>query len=458
MRNILLILLIGLAEIGFCQSITESAAKEDLGFLVEKIEEFNPALYKYNPDFKQKADSIIKTVDGVREMSLFKYFGLVNLIVANSNEGHFGVGNWEDEVHNGFGNNTYKYLPLSVEVLDNQVFVVKAFSNEGVLNRGDEILRINGKSSSEIISEMSAYVSSDGHIKANVEKTLSLSFPWKYYLFMEQPEVFQITYKTSGSQAKETAKISAITREEMVKNYQQRYANEKVEKAAEGKDKVYEFEIEDDMAVLTLKSFNRSLVEDNKLKAKKFYKEIFEELEDKAVSHLIVDVRGNTGGRNEFAFEILPFIQKRQSDGVVKTSYSWSGKKREYKIPSKKKLAFSGDVYVLVNGSTFSAGSTVARYLKEYADATVIGEEGGGRYEGFAGGSSEAVYLPNSKLRILIPRYLIEFAPSSKQPTKNRGILPDYEIGYTIQEILDKENKELEFAKQLINKRTTQNK
>jgi C-terminal processing protease CtpA/Prc len=132
---------------------------------------------------------------------------------------------------------------------------------------------------------------------------------------------------------------------------------------------------------------------------------------------------------------MVPYIltESDQPD-YLKKSISWKGKKKTYKMPKPSKSVFSGQIYVLVNGRTYSAGSTLARYLKEFSNATFIGEETGTRYEGFAAGSQQYITLPNSGLRIGIPRYHIFFPQSTKQQTSNRGLLPDYQVEYTIQD------------------------
>ena len=112
------------------------------------------------------------------------------------------------------------------------------------------------------------------------------------------------------------------------------------------------------------------------VKAKKMYESIFKELKEKHISHLVVDLRNNTGGRNEFADDILPFIlQGDESDKYFKWTTSWEGKRRNYKMPKRSKYAYEGSLYVLINGKTYSAGSSLARYLKEYGDAVVVGNQ-----------------------------------------------------------------------------------
>ena len=109
---------------------------------------------------------------------------------------------------------------------------------------------------------------------------------------------------------------------------------------------------------------------------------------------------------------MVPYILKDDRTApYLKKTISWEGKTKTYKFPKRAKLAFSGQVFVLVDGRTFSDGNTLARYFHAFADATIIGEETGTRYEGFAAGSSHHITLTHTGLDIGIPRYHILFPP-----------------------------------------------
>jgi hypothetical protein len=443
-KTVIVFMLTLLTSASVAQTYTDSQVKEDLQFLIGSIEEFEPALYRYNPDFKEKTDAVIRSV--VNDMSVLAYFSLASKIVSLANEGHFNLGDWSDVAHKGFVDNTYKYMPLSVKVIDDRIFVWINSANSEELQRGDEILSINGRASADIIASMLPFIPSDGRIETYQRKNLTIGFPWMYYLYVEQPESFAIQYKRQGQTG--TVTIEALTREGWTANYQQR--KPVTEQEATGVREVYEMEIKEGLAVLKLKDFTRSIVEKYDLEADKLYKEIFSQLRTANVSNLVIDLRDNTGGRNEFADELIPFIMKAQKKGSFKTTESWMGKKKVYSLPKMNKLAFKGNIYVLVNGRTYSAGAEIARYLKEYGNATVIGEETGTRYEGFAAGSTQSIVLPNSDIRIGIPRYHLGFPPSSSQKTSNRGLLPDHEVSYTIEDLMNEKDLEMEVALALI--------
>jgi hypothetical protein len=436
-----------LAAGSVAQTYTNNQTKEDLQFLIGSIEEFEPALYQYNPDFKEKAEAVVNSVEN--EVPVLTYFSLVSKIVSLANEGHFNLGDWGDVAHKGFVDNTYKYMPLSVKIIGDRIFVWINSANSEELQRGDEILSINGRSSADIIASMLPFIPSDGHIATYQRQNLTIGFPWMYYLYVEQPESFAIEYKRQGKIG--TVTIDALTREGWTANYQQRKSVTPEE--ATDMQEVYEFEIKEDLAVLKLKNFTRSLVEKYDLEADKLYKEIFSQLRTANMSNLVIDLRGNTGGRNEFADDLIPFIMKEPGKGLFKTTESWKGKKKVYSLPKMDRLAFKRNIYALVNGRTYSAGAEIARYLKEYGKALIIGEETGTRYEGFAAGSTQSVVLPNSQIMIGIPRYHLAFPASTYQTTTNRGLLPDHEVSYTIEDLMNEKDLEMEVARSLISTR-----
>lgn len=433
------------------QNIAIEQVQEDLKQLKEAIQKYNPALQTYNPEFEKNVDSLLTQVSG-DSLSLVNHFKTVSQLCALSNEGHFALGNWSDDVHSGFLENTYKYLPLTVNVPDEKMFVWIDNSMEQKLNRGDEILSINNMKVKLILSEIYKAIPSDGQITTYVDRNIDLGFSWMYYFYISQPDSFNLTIKDTSGNFKHIS-IEALTRDVQFKNYAKLYPD-RANNINTEEDVFFELNYDGNTAYLTLPSFDYQKVEDNNIKSQKFYKTIFSELKSKQIKHLVIDLRGNTGGRNELADDMVSFfLKKTRQDPFLKKTISWEGKERMYKFPKPSKLAFNGKIYVLVDGRTYSAGNTLCRYLKEYADAVIIGEETGTRYEGFAAGSKQYVTLTNSKLRIGIPRYHILFPKSGKQTTSNRGTLPDFTIRYTMDDIIQQNDLHMEKVNALIKTR-----
>ncbi|MEO9871440.1 S41 family peptidase [Ekhidna sp.] len=426
------------------QDLTKDQVQESLTSLRDDIRTYNPALEDYNPNFDEQAVQIIGSLDQ-GSYSIIEHFKLITELSTISNEGHFALGSWSDSPHQGFGNDTYKYLPLSIQILNGRIYLWNDYSNENQLERGDEIMIINGKSSKEIISQLIRYTPSDGNIVGYAHRSIQTSFNWMYYLYIDQSKTFEISYSKFRTGTESLVTIQPLTNSKLIANYQLK--NPTPEPKNESVDDVYELEIQEKYAVLKLKTFYRQLLERYHLKSAKFYQEVFESINDAGCSTLIIDLRNNNGGRKEFANDLVPFIMQIEStDPYLRKSISWSGKEKTSKLPKKNKNSFQGKVVAIVNASTFSAAGSVARFLKEYANAIVVGQETGTRYEGFSGGSKQYVSIPYTDVKIGIPRYQTSFPKSKKQTTSNRGLIPDHIINYTIEDIINDRDLEMDFV------------
>ena len=449
MKNIITLLFILSPTLFYAQSIDNHQVKEDLMFLAEQIKQYNPALPIYHPEFDELASQLIAEAND-DTMTQLQFFSYMSRLCALANEGHFLIHDWEDELHKGFANDTYSYLPIQVKVIANKLYLYGDFSDEQQLKRGDEITNINGMTSQQILEKLVQHTPSDGAIITYAHRKIEDRFNILYYLYVQQPESFEITYKESN-ELERTTTYKALTQSHLISNLKEFYPPEQRSTAVKD-DGFYALTFDEQYATLTLPSFDFRRVNTYDVKAKKMYKTIFKELQDKNAENLIIDLRNNTGGRNEFADDIIPFITKQPiSSAYFKKTISWEQKERIYKSPRVSKLSFRGRLFALVNGKTYSAGSSLARYLKEYGDAVVIGEETGTRYEGFAAGSAHHINLPNTGMEIGIPRYHILYPSSAKQQTANRGLLPNYEIEETIESLKNKTDLLVEQVVTLIN-------
>lgn len=432
------------------QTYTSSQVLEDLDFLATNIKKYNPGLKQFNPKFDSIFQVIRTEVKG--DSKAIEHFKIMARVAALANEAHMVLGGWADTIHNGFSKDRYRYLPFSVKIIEDEIYIWKIYSKEQEMNEGDKILSINGKTSSEIINEIGSCLFVDGTIKSSLNHKLNSGFAWMYYLYVDQSTSFDIEYYIPIDDNTSRTKMRALRKSTMTKNYKIQYGIDD-DKTKQLGNEVFYYSLKKDRAMLKLKSFNRSKLKNQKVKSKKFYENIFEEIHNKNVPNLIIDLRGNTGGRTEMAEDILPFILKEDTAKIYRTSVSWKGKIKEFELPEKSEFAFKGKIYVLVDGLTFSAAATLSRYLKEYGEATVIGEEGGGRYEGFVAGSIEAMKLPQSQIGLGIPRYATLFPPSILQNTKDNGIIPDIPVNYGLEDLINKKDLALEKVNSLLDKK-----
>jgi C-terminal processing protease CtpA/Prc len=117
-------------------------------------------------------------------------------------------------------------------------------------------------------------------------------------------------------------------------------------------------------------------------------------------------------------------------------------------IQQPSKPTFAGKVLILIDGGCFS---TTAEFLSQahyHKRATFIGEESGGGYYGNTSGVVPALTLPNTKLIVYVPLVTYYVAVSGYRDAAH-GVLPDYPIRYSIEELLAGKDKELALALEL---------
>jgi len=139
--------------------------------------------------------------------------------------------------------------------------------------------------------------------------------------------------------------------------------------------------------------FNRCFVAqeaDNKLDA-----EVASQILDSVFTNftnsptLIIDVRDNIGGNDEFAYEVAGRFAERKSVGMYKKSrkggYEDFGETETWYIEPKGNPSFLKPMIVLTNDKTVSAGDVFALIMKELPKVKIIGENSRGIYSDMYG-------------------------------------------------------------------------
>src|SRR5690606_11913137 len=113
-----------------------------------------------------------------------------------------------------------------------------------------------------------------------------------------------------------------------------------------------------------------------------------------------------------------------------------------------KKHHFSGNVYLLTGGNTFSAASIFAKKLKGQANVKIIGEETGGGAYGNSAWMIPDGKLPNTGIRFRLPKF--RMVMDAEEVGNGRGVMPDIEVKPTAEAIKKGNDLKLEKAKQII--------
>lgn len=225
--------------------------------------------------------------------------------------------------------------------------------------------------------------------------------------------------------------------------------------------------------------------------SRKFYEETFHIIDSLNTKNLILDLRDNTGGSLKEIGNLYGYLTDSEYTLVnpletkrhfVETKTMWSGRPtfignffkilatpftlaydliktkkfdgktvvtyRYTKPQQPKETAFKGEIYVLINGLSFSASSVLSNNLHGSKRALFIGEETGGAYNSTVAGTYLSRYLPNSK--IFVPVWMMNFETDYKVQPDGYGIKPDIEIQPNKEDFLNGKDTVLEKTLEII--------
>jgi C-terminal processing protease CtpA/Prc len=111
-------------------------------------------------------------------------------------------------------------------------------------------------------------------------------------------------------------------------------------------------------------------------------------------------------------------------------------------------MPFSGPVYFLINGFSFSATAEFSAVARSEKRGVFIGEETGGGYYGNTSGNDTLVVLPNTRIRVDIP--LIKYTMAVREAEyPDRGIIPEHSVISSLADFIGHKDVQLQYALQL---------
>ncbi len=454
------------------KKIPPSQLRKDIDFTNRKLQRFHPNLYWYisKEQLDYKFDSLKTAIS--EPLTPNQFFFRLAPVIASINEGHLRLRSVPKRYSKSEEKEFKKKKPLfalmDYKIIDDRIFVKENKENLANIKAGTEILKINEENVSDLVRKYKKLYSSDGENKTFQKYFINLAF-FNYYT-LENGYLDSVKLKTVCDNVIKDVKIK---REKKVKtdllqdiDLPKVTADQKLrdyDKISKSYNRTLTFlKSDSSVAHLKIKSFSATF-------AKKFYANTFRKIKNANSSYLILDVRDNLGGSlseinalysyltdQKFTLIKVPEMTSKTSGlhqnyfrgqsvftGILTApaypfflagNYLLSSKKknkyyfREFASrPTKpKQNAFKGKIYVLVNGSSFSASAILAAKLKYEGVATIVGEETGGANDGTVSGVNNTVILPNSHLALPIGLFLIR--PNIEFENKKRGVFPNFPV------------------------------
>ncbi|MGV3586501.1 MAG: S41 family peptidase [Adhaeribacter sp.] len=467
------------APIDPAKQFTPAELQADLKLMRTILDESHPGFYRYTPKarFDVLFDSIGQTLN--QPMTQQQFYVAATPIIAALKDGHI---KYMPHVrpHWQYYYNLNQLFPLELYFTNQQAHLVRNLAGSENIPLGAEVTAINGQPIAQIIQKLLPTVYfADGNSQAVKYQSLDKFFSFYYGTYIGASATYAISYRDRNSAEIKTVQVPGIP----LATIQQL---EKEKENQKPKQLPIRLEYKDNStALLTIDHFN---IYKNEMDVKEYLKDTFWQINAKNIQHLIIDVRGNEGGvdrwgallysyltqkpfryynqlkvaqKKKFSFaehiawvpKMFPFYRRFLITKTKDGSYTFSFKKT-LKEQKPQKHLFKGDVYILTDGYSFSVTSEFAAIAHHHKRATFVGRETGGGYYGNTSGFFVVAVLPHTDIELAVPQWGYHMAVSG-YPYPDRGVLPDYPVAPTIDDVLQKRDAELAFTLDLIRKKKT---
>jgi hypothetical protein len=398
----------------------------DLAYLKKHMAERHPAY----PEFidQQAIDNKYAFIesqlkDGMTRQEFFRSAGKINPLF---NDGHSFI--FPLLAETSFDKKSgHKMFPFKLTVNGGRLYLEHSYARKSDpirLDKGTEIISINGVFSSDLLNELQSY--SHGETEELRKHMGTLLFSYWLNALWDFKDHFHLRIKTQQQQM--SLELTPLDQWEITDGQVQ--------------DNWFRV-LPQNIAYLRLGTFDVA-------PASADYSELiqtsFTEIAEKRIDKLIIDVRGNTGGQTDAGAEVISYLTNTTVHQSAKATekltqetnglFGYKGKpgetieldvlNAESIKPADKHLQFGGKAVVLINEMTYSAGIVFATTVQDHQLATLMGQATGGHAN--QTGNLVPFYLPNTKLLVLAPsRYIIRASGSHKKQPVQPDIPTDYQ-------------------------------
>lgn len=366
-------------------------------------------------------------------------------------------------------------FPLYLKVWKDTMMVVADLNDkDSLIRNGDFITAINGIKAADMIDYMFHFMVEDGYAENVNYIRLSSDFPYFHRNIFGLYKNYDVDYTDSNGVAKNVKIPYFIPPSDTSKEKKEKVKREIIKITHREKmEGIRSLTYDSTFALMMVNGFSKGHL-------KTFFRRSFRQMRRNKTKNLVIDIRANGGGDiiksvsltkflRDTPFKIadsayaksntlrpytkhisfgffnnigLRFVTRKRKDGNYHFGY-WE----RHTFRPKRKNHFNGNVYVLINGLTFSASSLFCSDLKGQKNIKLVGEETGGGWYGNSGIMIPNITLPNTKLKVRLPVFrLVQY---QHIPVKGTGVIPDIYVGPDWRDILNRVDTKMEVVKEL---------
>jgi Periplasmic protease len=432
---------------------TPAELREDLQVVRQALEEGHGGVYRYQSKvtldnlFEQTRDSLN------RPLTVLEFFRKLAPVVATIECGHTSL-NVPEDIQKDLVIHA-PLLPFQVKMIDGRAFVFRDLTAKESSTAGKELIAINDIPTAKILKTMFAATNADAGIQSAKQWRLSNGWRFNINLFsllgITSPYDLELRNLANGKISK--VQVSGINLPKLKKRWLTEYPQDQESLQEKDPTASLRFLQNNRIALLSIGSFSPLIDSQRRLGLKNFIQDSFISIKRRKSDALIIDLRNNGGGDDDLGAFLLSFLLDKPFkyyDDIVANNISFSflkyatitdplpssfvergvdkrfhaTKHPTWGIQYPQRSAFSGKVYVLINGGSFSTTAEFLSQLQYHKRALFIGEESGGGYYGNTSGFLPILTLPNTKLTLRIPLMTYYLAVGNSYPPR-KGVVPD---------------------------------
>lgn len=399
---------------------TADQLKADLNFLQNQLDSTHPGLYHYttkeniNTFFDSLSHSIVRPM---REQEFLSFIMLLNAKIC---DGHTMF--LPSEAAMIYNNTNGRFLPFTVAFIKGKLYIAENCSSDSSIETGSEIKNINGQEISVVMKQLLQRQIRDGRNETYPLWILNHYFAAYYSYAFGQPASYSLHLINKKGKAV-SVKVPSLTKDSIRLIRQKRYGNMQLQAGSKSGISLEEKKATG-TAILTIKSFDADWLQTvHKQDFSLVIDSIFRQLRQNGIKNLLLDLRDNQGGDFETGRHLLGYL-------VTSASVYLTGS-NESRLIQPDINNFTGKLFVLINGGSFSNTAIVSACLERDGRATFVGEESGGN-KSIAFGEAAHVVLPHTRIQA----YISTTAFPINNHRSDRGIIPKYIVQPSIGDLL----------------------